>query len=1044
MNVLGEIEKRFGQVNSLAFRQVNRVTDWWHLPTPVALLNLRGLRDDLRTSNLHDTNAPPDGKPDLDLDELPKYRTYDGSLQDPTDPQMGKVGTRFGRNTPSDATPETMPELMEPSPREVSERLLKRDAFKPAETLNVLAACWIQFENHDWFGHGENSPDKFIEVPLPEGDDWPDGDPMKVKATSPDRTRTNKSGLPPTYVNTVTHWWDGSQIYGSDEERNRKLRSGTDGKLTMDGDMLPGERSKKLDGVDLTGFSDNYWVGLALLHTLFAKEHNSICDHLKASYPTWDDEQLFLTARLVNSALMAKIHTVEWTPGILANPVLERAMNANWYGVLPRWVRQKFGHVGTEMIGGVVGSDQDHHTAPYAITEEFVAVYRLHPLLPDDYAIRDHETGELVEEIGFDPIQGHGTRPTIEKFGWSGPPLLLRHRQPGRDHPEEPPQCAQRSRQADRRPGRPGHARHPSRPRARSPPLQRLPRAAAQVPDREVRGSDGRPEARPGDPRRLRRRHRQGRPSGRAARRAAPSRLRLQRHRLPDLHPDGVAAAEERPLLHQRLLARRLHAGGALVGREQHDGGRAAAPPPGARAGARRGRQRLRALEPAWHLSCAGWGSRRERLMAGGIAQASLLENVRFNALVIVPNAVQGIFRRRRPAVAAATAAGLDGQAAALLRGMSRGHGGGPVWVRVVKDPALLLLDPADIDRALQGSPEPFAADPPAKRDGMAAFQPDAVTISRGEAVARAAAFRRGGPEEPGAGQAAEGLGADLPRGAGPDADRAGGGERRRGRLGRLPRMVQRIARRLILGDGAADDDELTELLGELMSEGNGMPGESGEGVKQLERMIARHVKRADRGSVAARFAAAPKGSRTKPAGQVPHFLFALGDTLAINAFRALAVLASDDHVLGRARESGEYLGACLDEAMRLWPTTAMLSRETTEELEWSGETIPAGTQVVIVNTFSHRDRDRVEAADRFDPEAWIDGEAASYAGFNHFSRGPQVCPGTAIATGVGELVLAELIDRFDPVAESPQLDLSEPLPHMVDFFSIRVGLEPR
>ena len=71
---------------------------------------------------------------------------------------------------------------------------------------------------------------------------------------------------------------------------------------------------------------------------------------------------------------------------------------------------------------------------------------------------------------------------------------------------------------------------------------------------------------------------------------------------------------------------------------------------------------------------------------------------------------------------------------------------------------------------------------------------------------------------------------------------------------------------------------------------------------------------------------------------------------------------------------------ACLEEAMRLWPTTAMLSRETTEELEWSGETIPAGTQVVIVNTFSHRDRDRVDGADRFDPDAWIDGDAASYA----------------------------------------------------------------
>ena len=105
--------------------------------------------------------------------------------------------------------------------------------------------------------------------------------------------------------------------------------------------------------------------------------------------------------------------------GILANPVLERAMHANWYGVLPRWVRQKFGHVGTEMIGGIVGSDQEHHAAPYSITEEFVSVYRLHPLLPDDYEIRDHRDGALVAETDFEPIQGHGTRPTILEHGWS-------------------------------------------------------------------------------------------------------------------------------------------------------------------------------------------------------------------------------------------------------------------------------------------------------------------------------------------------------------------------------------------------------------------------------------------------------------------------------------------------------------------------------------------------------------------------------------------------------------------------------------------------
>jgi hypothetical protein len=68
---------------------------------------------------------------------------------------------------------------------------------------------------------------------------------------------------------------------------------------------------------------------------------------------------------------------------------------------------------------GIVGSRQSHHSAAYSITEEFVSVYRLHPLLPDDYRIHDHRTGKLVEETDFDPLQGHGTRPSTEKYGWS-------------------------------------------------------------------------------------------------------------------------------------------------------------------------------------------------------------------------------------------------------------------------------------------------------------------------------------------------------------------------------------------------------------------------------------------------------------------------------------------------------------------------------------------------------------------------------------------------------------------------------------------------
>ena len=75
-------------------------------------------------------------------------------------------------------------------------------------------------------------------------------------------------------------------------------------------------------GLEITGFTENGWVGLSLLHALFALEHNAICDELKKHNPLWDDERLFQQARLVNAALLAKIHTVEWSTAILPKDVL--------------------------------------------------------------------------------------------------------------------------------------------------------------------------------------------------------------------------------------------------------------------------------------------------------------------------------------------------------------------------------------------------------------------------------------------------------------------------------------------------------------------------------------------------------------------------------------------------------------------------------------------------------------------------------------------------------------------------------------------------
>ena len=87
-------------------------------------------------------------------------------------------------------------------------------------------------------------------------------------------------------------------------------------------------------GIDHTGFTDNWWIGLAMLHTLFALRAQPPLRPARVGASDWNDEQLFETAKLINSAIMAKIHTIEWTPAILPNPITKLAMHVNWSGVV--------------------------------------------------------------------------------------------------------------------------------------------------------------------------------------------------------------------------------------------------------------------------------------------------------------------------------------------------------------------------------------------------------------------------------------------------------------------------------------------------------------------------------------------------------------------------------------------------------------------------------------------------------------------------------------------------------------------------------------
>ena len=416
---------------------LDRRFGWHRLPLPAGLLTLVGLRDTLRRENLHDTGrAALDVSPVDNHDGYLTARTLDGTYNDLNDPLMGSLGSRFGRNVPLSHTYREPPDAMlDPSPRLVSRRLLTREEFIPATTLNLLAGAWIQFEVHDWFSHGKPVPEEPWEIALEDGDDWPEN-PMRIPRTFPDPS--TDPDQPPTYVTDDTHWWDGSQIYGRDPAFADALRSGEHGKLRLDEQGLPPKELEK--HIDLTGVAGNFWVGLALLHSLFSREHNAICDELHLRHPELDDQQLYDKARLVNAALMAKIHTVDWTPAVIAHPTTVLALRANWWGLEGERLDKRFGRkTSNEVIRGIPGSPTNHHGVRYSLTEEFVAVYRMHPLIPDDYSFRALVDDSTLNEFTLEDLGALKVRERLDEapmgdlfysFGTSHPGAISLHNYP--------------------------------------------------------------------------------------------------------------------------------------------------------------------------------------------------------------------------------------------------------------------------------------------------------------------------------------------------------------------------------------------------------------------------------------------------------------------------------------------------------------------------------------------------------------------------------------------------------------------------------------
>ncbi|NMO04416.1 cytochrome P450 [Gordonia sp. TBRC 11910] len=433
--------------------------------------------------------------------------------------------------------------------------------------------------------------------------------------------------------------------------------------------------------------------------------------------------------------------------------------------------------------------------------------------------------------------------------------------------------------------------------------------------------------------------------------------------------------------------------------------------------------------------------------------QASVLEGLEFTLTAAAPNMVTGLFSRKEGAVKVASLLDVDRRGYDTIAGLVRKYGPAPFYVRVAGNNSVLVTDPSDIEFVLAGSPALFASNPKAKQQGMMVFQPDALTLSRSGDWEGRRAFAEAVLDT---GKPLHRLAATFLDVARDEADQLADADEIAWPA--INAAFQRLTRRVVLGERAARDTQLTDTLSTLMAQANGTPGKVGEEYPDLLHYLKRYTAEPESDCLAGLFAEAPQDVHGPLEGQIVHWLFAMGDTLPANLLRTLVVLATHNEIragikaeIGAADLSSasdvvglSELAGAIYEAMRLWPTTPMLGRVALGDVDFpSGVSVPADADILIHNIFNHRNADLVENADSFDPQRWVTGDAGSYWGFNFFSNGPQGCPGLHLSLFLGQAFLARLLSTRELVSKNADVRPTEPLPFGLNYFTATVGLRP-
>lgn len=159
-------------------------------------------------------------------------------------------------------------------------------------------------------------------------------------------------------------------------------------------------------------------------------------------------------------------------------------------------------------------------------------------------------------------------------------------------------------------------------------------------------------------------------------------------------------------------------------------------------------------------------------------------------------------------------------------------------------------------------------------------------------------------------------------------------------------------------------------------------------------------------------------------------FIVAGHETTALTLAWALYLCAFDPAVQARARAEAQavlggraataadlpalpYIRQIVDEALRLYPPAAFLSRTARSHDRLCGREVRPGDTVMLPIYALHRNHLLWPEPDRFDPSRFADSRVIDRYAYLPFGAGPRICIGASFALQEAVIILATLLARF-------------------------------